>query len=108
MAVGIVVSGISRNRGKCGRLMNIEVADVLSKVGLRRLAETADTKAAAHAETDLIAVMLEDLLLRKLLFKLDGDHHLSRFASPVLVLVQPELAGELHAEGRGPLRLVAR
>src|ERR1700722_194446 len=108
MAVGIEVAGPLDNARERCRFVNIEVANVFAEVGLRSLAESMDAETAALAETDLIAVILEDLLLRQLLLEFEGNHHLRGFALPILVLVEPELPRQLHAERGSALILMAR
>ena len=98
VAVRIVVIRVSGDPGERRRLMSVEIADVLSKVRLRGLAKTVDAEAAALAHADLVAVVFEDFVFRKLLLELEGDHHLSGFTLPVLSLIEPEFARELHAE----------
>ena len=49
--------------GQQRALRKVELAHILAEVGLRRLAESVDGKAAALPEIDLVGVHLEDLLL---------------------------------------------
>ncbi len=53
--VGIVVTGIPIDPGERRGFVDIEVADVFSKIRLRRLPETVDAEAAALAEARFLS-----------------------------------------------------
>ena len=93
--------------GELRRLGQIDLAEILAEVDLRRLPEAADIERPAPAEIDLVGVVLEDLLLGEALLQLQRDDHLGELARPALALVEPEHARELHAERRRALALAA-
>ena len=90
-----------------GALRQVELANVLAEVGLRRLAETVDAEAAALAEVDLVGVHLENLLLVEARLQLKGDHDLDDLARVSLLRRQEESARQLHGQRRSALRLFA-
>ncbi len=98
LAVRIVVAGPLNDSGERGRLVDVDLANILPEIGLRSLSKAMDAEAAPLAEADLVAVILEDLVLRKLLLQLKGDHHLGGLALPVFLLIEPELTRQLHAQ----------
>ena len=87
------------------RLLHLQLAHVLAEVHLRRLAEAPHGECAPLPQVHLIGVVLENLLLGQLLFNLQGDHRFGDFAPPRLLRTKPEVARQLHAQGRGALRL---
>ena len=103
----IVITRALHQARQHGRLLQCQLADVFSKIGLRRFTETTDVERAPAAEIDLIAVKLEYLLLVELLFQFQRDQELSRLAPPAFVIVQPETTGDLHAQSRSTLGLAA-
>jgi hypothetical protein len=66
-----------------------------------------DAEGAAGTQVNLIAIVLEDLFLGKLLLELEGDDHLGQLAGPAFFLVEEKLAGKLHAESGGALVFAA-
>ena len=63
-----------------------------------------DVETTAPSQRNVVGVILEDLLLGQLLFEMNGDQRLGRFAREVLLQRQPEAARQLHGERRGALR----
>src|SRR5262249_54077389 len=77
------------------------------EVDFRRFGKSANLVCAAPSERNLVGVELEDLLLRKLLLELQSNDGFGELAAPVLIGVEPEHAGGLHAERGGALIFAA-
>ncbi len=80
-----------------------QVAHAVAEIGARRALHAV----VAMAEEDDVQVHREDLLLGELLLELDGEERLRDLAPPALLVGQEELAGELHGDRGGALRVAA-
>src|SRR5579864_2540264 len=107
MAVRIVVTGPLDEPGEGSGLGEIDLPDILAKVRVRRLPESANFETSAAPQIDLVAVELEDLFFGEFLFEFERDHDFGGLALPALLAVQPEIARQLHAQGGGPLGFAA-
>ena len=107
MAEGIEVIGPLNHARQQRAFGQIELAHILAEVGLRRLAEAVDGKAAALAQVDLVGVHLEDLLLGEAVFKLEGDDDLDELALDALLRREKEAARQLHGQRGAALLLLA-
>ncbi len=97
------IAGPLDDAGNQRAFRKAQVFDVLVEVRARRFAHSHDAVAAALAQRHFVGIHLENLLLRKLLFQVHGDHHLGDLALDRLLRSQEEAARKLHGEGRAAL-----
>ena len=90
-------------------LRQIQLAHILAEVGLRRLAESVDRKAAPLPQVDLVGVHLKNLLLGEAVLQLERDQDLDELALEAPLRRQKKSARQLHGQRRAAFRIpVAR
>src|SRR5581483_3699067 len=74
------------------------LAEILSEIHLRALAESVNAEAALIAEINRVGVILENLLLGQLLLELHRDQSFRDFSAPAALRAQPQRARQLLAD----------
>src|ERR1700733_5619831 len=105
---GGVIVGRADDACEVGVFGERELAEIFSEVGDAGFGESADAKAAAIAEVNLVGIELEDLLLVEALLQLHSDHQLGELAAPGALVAEEERARDLHRDGARALIVVAR
>src|SRR6185437_589823 len=79
-------------------LRQCELAHILAKKGLRRLAESVHRKAAALPQRNLVRIKLKNLLLGEAMLELKGDNDLKELALERALRRKEKFLRQLHRQ----------
>src|SRR6185437_7721103 len=96
--VWIQAAGALDKTGKQSGLRQCELAHILAKKGLRRLAESVHRKAAALPQRNLVRIKLKNLLLGEAMLELKGDNDLKELALERALRRKEKFLRQLHRQ----------